>query len=226
MQGMRFARQLRQAWDHPFRVTHSPLIQPIFLYPPLSKKRYHAVVFTSETGATAAEHYADLPRLAYCVGDQTARAARRAGFFTQSAVGDADALIHMILQASPNQPLLHICGTDTRGDVAQRLNDARIQTDALIAYRQEPSPLTKDAARILAGRLPVIVPLFSPRTAKIFVADAEPIATAPLYITAFSPAVAAAVGTLTMANLITAATPTAEAMITAIQQIADTVRVA
>jgi uroporphyrinogen-III synthase len=225
-QGLRFARQLRASLDQPFRITQSPLIQPIFLHPALPKVRFHAVIFTSETGAAAATSYTGLPKLAYCVGDQTAAAARRAGFFTQSAAGDAEALLHMILQTSPNQPLLHICGTDTRGDVAGRLNKARIETHVLTAYTQEPAPLTTQAARILAGIAPVIVPLFSPRTVQIFAAAAEQITTAPLYIVALSAAVAQALGGLHVARLETAAQPTAEAMIAAVGQIANNFPVA
>jgi uroporphyrinogen-III synthase len=220
-QGLRFAKQLRAGLSQPFDITYAPLIQPVFLHPQLSKTKYHAVVLTSETGALAAASYDGLPKLAYCVGDQTARAARRAGFVTQSAAGDAEALIRMILQTFPNQPLLHICGIDTRGDVAEKLNKARIKTDTLTAYRQDPAPLTKEARRLLAGTTPVIVPLFSPRSAQIFVAEAEPGLTAPLCIVAMSVAVAQALGTLPIARLETATEPNAKAMIAAVGQIAD-----
>lgn len=174
----------------------------------------------------AAESYDGLPKLAYCVGDQTARAARRAGFVTQSAAGDAEALIRMILQTFPNQPLLHMCGTDTRGDVAEKLKKAGIETHTLIVYRQDPAPLTKAAKHILEGIRPVIVPLFSPRTAQIFAAQAEPIATAPLYVVGLSAAVMDAVGALPCVGFETATDPNAEAMIAAVGRIADKLPVA
>ncbi len=220
-QGLRFAKQLRAGLGQTFQITYSPLIQPVFLHPPLSKTQYHAVVLTSETAAMAAESYDGLPKLAYCVGDQTARAARRAGFVTQSAAGDAEALIRMILQTFPNQPLLHMCGTDTRGDVAEKLKKAGIETHTLIVYRQDPAPLTKAAKHILEGIRPVIVPLFSPRTAQIFAAQAEPIATAPLYVVGLSAAVMDAVGALPCVGFETATDPNAEAMIAAVGRIAD-----
>ena len=79
---------------------------------------------------------------------------------------------------------------------------------------------------MLAGIAPIIVPLFSPRTAQIFVAAAEPITNAPLYVVALSAAVAWALGGLQVARLETAAQPTAEAMIAAIGQIAENFPVA
>jgi uroporphyrinogen-III synthase len=225
-QALRFARQLRASLEQSFHITYAPLIQPVFLQPALPNIRFHAVIFTSETGVASAASYAGLPKLAYCVGDQTAIAARRLGFVTQSAAGDAKALLRMISQTCPNQPLLHICGADTRGDVAETLNKARIKTHILTTYRQDPAPLTKDAIRILAGKAPVIVPLFSPRTAMIFAAQASAATTAPLYITAFSPAVAEGLRNLAVAGLLTASTPTADAMIAAIRLIADTIPMA
>jgi uroporphyrinogen-III synthase len=221
LQGMRFARQLRNSLHQPLRITLSPLIQPVFLHPAMPAADFHAVIFTSETGVATAASYADLPKLAYCVGDQTARAARRAGFVTRSAAGDAAALVHMVLQTAQPQPLLHICGTDTRGDVAERLNSAGIETQVLVTYRQDAAQLTPAAQRLLSRNAPIVVPLFSPRTARIFATQAAPIAHAPLYIAAFSPAVARAINGLLITGLETAVEPTAKAMIAAIQQIAD-----
>ena len=192
----------------------------------MPKGGFQAIIFTSETGVASALHMTRLPRLAYCVGDQTALAARKAGFQTRAAAGDAGALIDFILQEKPVGPLLHICGEETRGDVAGRLVFAGIQTHSLIAYRQNPTTLTAAALRLLAGKTPVIVPLFSPRTAQIFATQVELFATAPLYVTAFSLAVAHALEGLAIENLQTATTPTSDAMIAAIRQIADAIPVA
>jgi uroporphyrinogen-III synthase len=225
-QGMRFARDLRQVMDQPLRITYAPLIQPVFLHPRVPTGDFVAVIFTSETGVAAAHLMPALPRHAFCVGDQTARAARKAGFTATSASGDAEALLRRIGQKNPRGRLLHICGEDTRGDVTSRLNTAGIDTLSVIAYRQNPASLTPAAHHLLMGNAPVIIPLFSPRTAKIFATQAEPIATTSLYITAFSPAVAEGLGTFAVAGLMTAATPTADAMIMAIRQIADTIPMA
>jgi uroporphyrinogen-III synthase len=218
---MRFARDLRAALGRPLRVTHSPLIVPVLLHPTLPTAEYRAVIFTSETGVMASGMIDHLPKLAFCVGDQTARAARRAGFVTQSAAGDADALVRLILQAAPRYPLLHVCGLDTRGDVADRLTSAGIETHIAIAYRQNAIPLTPAACRLLSGKNAIIAPLFSPRTAQIFAASAEPIARAPVCIAAFSVAVAQALGGLKIAGLEIAAQPTADGMIAAVRRLAD-----
>lgn len=220
-QSMRFTRDLRAAMDRPLRVTHSPLILPVLLHPILPTAEYQAVIFTSETGVMASGMIDHLPKLAFCVGDQTSRAARRAGFATQSAAGDAEALLRLILQASPRSPLLHVCGLDTRGDVAGRLTSAGIETHIAIAYRQNAIPLTPAAHRLLSGNNAIIAPLFSPRSAQIFAAAAEPIAHAPVFVAAFSAAVAQALGGLEIAGLEIAAQPTADGMIAAIRRLAD-----
>jgi uroporphyrinogen-III synthase len=225
-QSARFARQVRSGLDLPPHVTIAPLIKPVFLHPTLPTASFQAVIFTSETGVAASASYTSLPKRAYCVGDQTARAARRAGFAAQSSAGDAEALLRMLMQGPPHGPLLHICGVDTRGDISERLNFAGVETHVAIAYQQVATALTPAAVRLLSGGDPVVIPLFSPRTAQLFAAAAEPTATVPLYITAFSAAVAQALGGLRIAGLEIAPQPTAEAMITAIRRIADRLRTA
>lgn len=219
-QSVRFARQLRKQAGYTFAVTHAPLMRPVFLHPVRPAGEFQAVIFTSETAVEAATAYKGLPSMAYCVGDHTARAARRAGFLAVSAAGDAASLVAYIQQAAPMGDFLHICGVETRGSVAQSLTAAGIRTQELVAYRQDAVPFSLRAQRLLGGKKPVIVPLFSPRTAKYFVANAEPICNAPLYVAAFSPAVATCLQGMQMADLAIADAPTAAGMIATIRQIA------
>jgi uroporphyrinogen-III synthase len=130
--------------------------------------------------------------LAYCVGDRTAQVAREAGFRVQSAQGDAEALLALILREKP-QALIHLRGREARGDLAQRLSAAGVFTQERVVYAQDAQPLSDDAVAVLSGKAPVLVPLFSPRSAEILGAAWQGLTThAPLVVVAISQAVAEA----------------------------------
>jgi uroporphyrinogen-III synthase len=176
-----------------------------------------ALIFTSETGVQAyAAQSARIAPLAYCVGARTARAARALGLRVVSADGDAEALIALVKAQAPAGPLLHLRGRDARGDVAPRLTAAGLPTTAAIVYDQQPCAPTPAALRLLRGRAPVIVPLFSPRSARLFAASVEPLA--PLRIVTMSRAVADAVDPSRAQHLAIAAQPTSAAMVATIRE--------
>ena len=79
-----------------------------------------------------------------------------------------------------------------------------------MAYDQRPVDLTDAARDVLAGQAPVILPLFSPRTAAIFKGHGP--FSAPLYIVAMSEAVRESLVPLPVASLQVSAAPTAEQM--------------
>lgn len=222
-QSQRFAAALADRFGADFRVVIAPLMAPRFLSPALPTKAT-ALILTSETGAEAARRMKDkLPHLAenlaYCTGDRTAAAAEAAGFRAISAQGDAEALIALILSqrktAGEELPLLHLRGEDSRGNVAARLLAAGVACTEVVVYRQEEQPLSPEALALLAQPAPLIVPLFSPRSARLFAAAARA-AAAPLSLAAISPAAAAMAEALAPARLITAARPDAAAMLDAV----------
>lgn len=154
-------------------VLSAPLAEPRFLAPPLP--RAEAVIFTSATAVQALGGAVPAPR-AWCVGDRTAAVARAAGFAARSAAGDAEALIKAILAAKETGPLLHPRGRASRGDVAGRLSAAGIPTTEAVVYEMEDRPLSAAARSLLLGA--VIVPLFSPASARRFLRaapDARPV---------------------------------------------------
>ena len=174
----RFAVALRESFGAGARVVISPLMCPVYLTPTLPPGPFDAVILTSETGAEAARRIsaegADLPRQAFCVGDRTARVAAAAGFHPQSAQGDADALVRVIVTAMRRGRLLHLRGHDSRGDVVQRLRTAGLEAQEAVVYDQMPCDLTFEAKAMLAAPEPVVLPLFSPRSADL-VAQSGPI---------------------------------------------------
>lgn len=189
-QSQRFADQIGGA-------VISPLMLPEFLAPSLPKTDFAAVILTSETGVQAARRIsatgAVLPDLAYCVGNRTAQTARAAGFQALSAEGDASALLALIKARHTSGRLLLLRPEDAAGDLTKDLNSAGIDTVSFIVYRQKPQSLTAEATALLQGDTAVILPVFSPRSARLLAAEIRRIkGNAPLWLAALSPAVAQA----------------------------------
>lgn len=210
-QGARFADDLRNRFGRWIDIAESPLIAPRLLKAALPDGLFDAVIFTSETAVLAAQDLPGLPRKAFAVGDRTATAAREAGFDTNSANGDAASLVQMLTDANPGR-VLHLHGQDTRGDVVGHLRRAAMHAEGAVIYVQDAQPLTGQAQDWLDGDRPVIVPLFSPRTATLFSAARI---LAPLWLATLSPAVDAA-ATLPAARRVTAERPDTKAMLDAV----------
>lgn len=154
-----------------------PLLAPMLKIFPLPvedpAEPLQAVIFTSVQGVEAvagAEGYKIFP--AYTVGSKTAGAARKAGFGTVlNADGAVDDLFRMIKETGnpAKGPLVHLCGDQTVGKLAERLT-----AEGFAARRQKvyetraieslpASVAEKTNARAFEGAL-----FFSPRTANIF----------------------------------------------------------
>lgn len=177
------------------------------------------VIFTSANGVAMAGRLGGPGTLpCFCVGQETTRAAQRAGWQAQFAGVNADALIETLTRQRPDAPLLHLRGAHARGDIAGRLTAAGLQTREQAIYDQRLLPLTDEAARLLDGDGPVIVPVFSPRTARHF-ADLHEGA-APLFLAAISAAAAEPLEILRCSALIVAERPDAAAMAVAVEKLA------
>lgn len=150
------------------------------------------LVFTSANAVRAAAARVNLcGKRAWVVGPRTAEAARREGMDVVSADGDADALLALLCKAGPEAPLVHLRGVHTRGDIAGRLSAAGLPTQSVIVYDQRPRALTAEAVGLLAGKAPVLIPLYSPRTARLL-GDACAGIRAPATVVAISNATASA----------------------------------
>ena len=189
-QSDRFAAVLAQRFPG-VTVLSSPLIAPQYLRPILPDQACAAVIFTSQTAVMSARRIvadgAALPRLAFCVGDQTASAATAAGFTAISAQGGGLALAHWIVAQQVTGPLLYLHGAEPRVDLATILNSAGIQTFSTVSYAQIAQSLTPAATAALQGGNPVVAPIFSARTGQILAAEYARIGgVAPLYVAGLS----------------------------------------
>lgn len=168
-QSVRFAESLRSALPG-LRVTIAPLLR-IALDPPgaAAADGVAGLIFTSENGVAgfvAGCARRDVP--AWCVGPRTAEAARAAGFATvHQGGGDARALIAELTAVRPDGPLLHVRGRHAAADISGALNAAGIGARDLVVYDQQAQPMPPEGAAALASRGDVVVPVFSPRSARL-----------------------------------------------------------
>lgn len=204
---------VRDRWSGPLSFVRSPLMEIRFetvTVPPNEQ-----VILTSANGVTAAQTLglAD-GRVAWCVGAKTAALAKAAGFAAVEGPGDAEGLIAHIISAQPEGRLAHIRGAHARGDVSARLLDSGLECADVVAYQQTPMNLSTEARGVLDGENPVILPLFSPRTATILASQGP--FTAPLWVIAMSRAVSDALDVAPVTDLRVAEHPDAPSMADAI----------
>lgn len=136
------------------------------------------LVFTSVHAVPAAG--AGRGRPAICVGPATAQAAREAGFAVTEGPGDAARMLPLLQELGPGW--LHPHGAH----VAKVL-----PVPGVVVYDQLPLELSPAARALLAGPGPVILPLFSPRSARLLAGQAGG-ARAALWLAPISAAAAAA----------------------------------
>lgn len=180
------------------RVVVAPLLDIAPRPLTVAVQEYAGLIFTSVNGVAGFAAQSDLrDRPVWCVGDATAQAAAAAGFAAPAtagpAGGDAESLLRLLLDSRPTPPLLHLRGRHARGDLAPRLTAAGLRCDAAVVYEQIALQLSAEGWALLTGRDPVVLPLYSPRSARLAAEACEQVtATAPLHPVAISPAAAAA----------------------------------
>lgn len=169
------------------------------------------LIFTSANGvntAAALTDRRDIP--CFCVGRATTQAAHQVGWQANFTGENSESLIRTLHQTRPVAPLLHLRGTHARGAVAARLTALGCAATDQVIYDQPLLSLTDAALQALDGDAPILVPLFSPRTARHFAKIV--IAKAPLLLASLSQAVAKPVKSLNYKNLCVANHPDAAAM--------------
>lgn len=149
-------------------------------------------------------------RPAFCVGPATATAARAAGFSVTQGPGDAEGLIPLLGKLPDGA--LHPRGAH----IARPL-----PVPGVVVYDQVAQPLSVQARALLAGPGPVILPLFSPRSARLMAAEAGG-ARAALWLAPISPAAADAWGDAGFARRMVATSPDATGVRAAIQDLLAT----
>ena len=158
---------------------HEPLIVPLLEIVPsgsatIPVEPYQGVCITSANGLANVPLLASVRHLpVYCVGTQSAAAARTAGFAeVQAHGGDVDGLAAFIVKhlAKDSGPLLYLSGATTSGDLEGKLRAAGFRITRVVAYdavSTTPADL-RDAVTTSDAVL-----LYSPRSAALWRAAIE-----------------------------------------------------
>ncbi len=174
------------------------------------------IVFTSQNGVAGFARLSQRRDMrAWCVGGRTAEAARAAGFATQTGPGDAAGLLDAILTARPTGRVIWPRGHEAAVDIAKPLNSAGIETFSPVIYAADPCAPTPEATALLAQPGPVLLPLFSARSAAI-VADWAQGCRAQITLIAISQGVADAASTMGATRIAVAVRPDEAAMLDAL----------
>lgn len=159
-----FASQLRSA-GFTGRILQSPVLEIVATDKAVDFTDVQAVIFTSRQAVALAPSGT---LTAWCVGEQTARDAKAKGWAAKSAKGDVDSLFQQICAEAPEGKILHLCGADTRGELVPRLQAKSIDAVRMVLYRQVRQRLSEEALARLKGEKNLVVPLFSPNSARYF----------------------------------------------------------
>lgn len=214
----RMAARLRATWQD-LAVIVAPLMRIAYCgaLPALAGKQ--VLIFTSRHGVEGFCRLTprrDLPAIA--VGAATAEAARVQGFEARAAGGDAASLLAQIAREGVTGPFLHPRGAHVAADIAGALRACGHDADEVVVYAQEARPLSPAARAALGGHVPVILPLMSPRSGRLFFAEAGAIR-APLFVAAMSRKVAETVPPGAATRLIVAKSPDRAALCAALHDL-------
>ena len=157
-------------------LSHQPaaqiLISPVLTITPFSTlpdlSAYAAVVFTSRHAVACFAH-AHIPKKMTCfaVGEATAEAAKKLGFLVINSAGAAQDLILLVQKTGAAGPVIHPHGQHARGQIATTLTKKGIPCAECVIYDQIETPLSIQARALLTQPQALLVPVFSPRSARL-----------------------------------------------------------
>ncbi len=103
----------------------------------------------------------------FCVGTRTAEAVTQAGGEVRHCALDAAALLAWMDTQPDLGVVLYLRGSHVATDFPAALSHRSVNARSAQTYRQEDLPLTNAARHVLEGERPAILPLFSPRSARL-----------------------------------------------------------
>ncbi|MEO0772336.1 MAG: uroporphyrinogen-III synthase [Pseudomonadota bacterium] len=104
----------------------------------------------------------------YCVGRATTDAARAAGCDAIMGGETAEAVAERIIADRSEGQIVYARGRHVAFDMVGALQAAGLRAAEVVVYDQRDAPLSPEAMARLEGGAPVIVPLFSARSARLF----------------------------------------------------------
>ena len=213
-QSTAFGDQLQHRFGARIQVVLAPLLQITPVSTALDLQGIAMLLFTSVNGVTgfaALSDRRDIPCL--CVGQKTADVARAVGLTAVSAGGSADDLLQLALtQTDLDGAFLYLRGRHAARDLVGDLAAAGKCARAAVVYDQKALPLTDAARTLLDGKARVLLPLMSPRSARLFASAADGLDLRNTVAIAISEGAAKPLQGLSLAAIRIAARPTAAAV--------------
>lgn len=212
-QSNEYAEVLRRELPGNVRIIISPLIEISPVTQTLELQDVRSLIFTSVNGVEAfvrESHRRDFT--CFCVGDRTAECAKSLGFAAISANGTVENLAAMIGAQPDNGPYLHAHGRHVAQETKGLFQPLGAAYRNVVLYDQHRVPLTSTAMRLILKGNPLIVPLFSPRSAVFFARQVSDMPLARVIAVCISQNVANALAGLGFGQVIVAAQPRADAV--------------
>lgn len=209
----RFARSATARFGASVDIVISPVLDVVPCAAAVDFDGIAGLIVTSENGVEALASLGPVPDLpVWCVGPRTSSVARARGLVVKEGPGTAAGLVDMLGKEPPSGPLVHLRGVHVSGDLAGALTAAGVPVRSVVVYDQVPRPLSADAKRVLSGHGPCLLPVFSPRSARLLAGPLRG-ARAELRIAAMSHAVAGALSVQSGTRMRVADRPDATAML-------------
>ena len=143
-------------------------IQKIEFLPGLSKVNKNAVlIFTSVNGLRTAEKHNLTNNRCFVVGKNTKKIAVSFGYEVLGFSKDQENLLKLIKSKRLTESMVHIRGKHTVGNLCASLKKSEFSCLEIIGYNQEPLKINKQNLQKIQSGRPVILPIFSSRSAKL-----------------------------------------------------------
>ena len=143
-------------------------IQKIDFLPSLSKVNKNSVlIFTSANGLRAAKKQNLLNKKCFVVGANTKKIAVSFGYDVLGFSKDQENLLKLIKSKKPTESMVHIRGNHTVGNLCDALKRSQFSCLDIIGYNQEPLKIKKQNLQKIHSGRPVILPIFSSRSAEL-----------------------------------------------------------
>ena len=143
-------------------------IQRIDFLPSLSKVNKNSVlIFTSANGLRAAKKHNLINKKCFVVGANTKKIAVSFGYDVLGFSKDQENLLKLIKSKKPTESMVHIRGKHTFGNLCDALKRNQFSCLDIIGYNQEPLKIKKQNLQKIQSGRPVVLPIFSPRSAEL-----------------------------------------------------------
>ena len=143
-------------------------IQRIDFLPSLSKVNKNSVlIFTSANGLRAAKKHNLINKKCFVVGANTKKIAVSFGYDVLGFSKDQENLLKLVKSKKPTESMVHIRGKHTVGNLCDALKRNQFSCLDIIGYNQEPLKIKKQNLQKIHSGRPVILPIFSSRSAEL-----------------------------------------------------------